>query len=66
MKYQPSRPREIESNVALAWIEMGAIIETEYGEENTYYVNAWGHEFYCKNYPDRIGLASYYDLPTLA
>jgi hypothetical protein len=31
----------------------GAITITDIGEENTYYVNEFGHLFFCKNYPSR-------------
>ena len=46
--------RELEQNTAAAWIESGAIRVTEYGNENTYYVNEFGHEFFCKNYPNDL------------
>lgn len=47
---------EIEENTAAAWIRSGAIRVTEYGSENTYYINEFDHQFYCKNYPQRWGL----------
>jgi hypothetical protein len=43
--------RELEENTANAWLKSGAIRITDVGEENTYYVNEFDHEFYCKNYP---------------
>jgi hypothetical protein len=51
---KPSRlvmPKEIEETTAKLWIKTGAIILTEEGSENSYYVNEFGHTFYCKNYP---------------
>ena len=44
--------KEIEEATANTWVSTGAIKPTSYGSENTYYVNEFGHEFYCKNYPD--------------
>jgi hypothetical protein len=43
--------REIGINVAQAWLAAGAITLVETGEENSYYVNEFGHRFFCKNYP---------------
>ena len=43
--------REIGINVARAWLATGAITLVETGEENSYYVNEFGHRFFCKNYP---------------
>jgi len=43
--------REIGINVAQAWLATGAITLVETGEENSYYVNEFGHRFFCKNYP---------------
>ena len=44
-------PREIEEATATAWLQSGAISVDCYGNENTYYLNEFGSEFYCKNYP---------------
>lgn len=44
--------KEIQINVAQAWLATGAITLTETGEENSYYVNEFGHRFFCKNYPE--------------
>jgi len=41
----------IEPNTAELWLSTGTITPTWYGEENTYYINEFGIEFYCKNYP---------------
>ena len=46
--------RELEQNTATAWIASGAIRVTEYGHENTYYANEFGHKFFCKNYPNDL------------
>lgn len=50
-KKQENKMREIEIVTADLWLSTGAIEITEIGNENTYYVNEWGHEFFCKNYP---------------
>ena len=44
-------PREIEDNIARLWLETGAIRVSDYGSGNTYYVNEFDHEYFCKNYP---------------
>ena len=49
-------PIEIESVTAETWINAGSIQVTEFGNENTYYVNEFGHTFYCKNYPQLYGV----------
>lgn len=43
--------KEIQIKVAQAWLATGAITLVETGEENSYYVNEFGHRFFCKNYP---------------
>jgi hypothetical protein len=43
--------REIEIKTAETWLASGAITISDIGNENTYYVNEFGHEFFCKNYP---------------
>ena len=48
-------PTELEENVASAWLSTGAISITEYGNENTYYVNEFDKRFFCKNYPQQYG-----------
>ena len=45
----------LESNTVELWLSQGTIKPTWYGEENTYYVNEFGIEFYCKNYPSQYG-----------
>lgn len=44
-------PQELEIETAELWVETGAIQPTRYDDENTYYVNEFDMEFYCKNYP---------------
>jgi hypothetical protein len=53
MKTKLDLPREIEIPIADLWLSTGAIAITDIGEENTYYVNEFGHLFFCKNYPSR-------------
>jgi hypothetical protein len=48
-------PRELEINTADLWLDQGTIWITETGCENTYYVDQFGTEFYCKNYPSDYG-----------
>ena len=43
--------RYIEQNTVDIWLTMGTIKISELGEENTYYVDEFDNEFYCKNYP---------------
>jgi hypothetical protein len=45
-------PKEIEIQTAELWLASGAITVCDIGNENTYYVNEFGHRFYCKNYPE--------------
>ena len=51
MKTKLNLPRELEIPTADLWLSTGAITITETGDENTYYVNEFGHLFFCKNYP---------------
>ena len=53
-------PREIEIPTADLWLSTGAITITDIGEENTYYVNEFGHLFFCKNYPSHDCQAQIY------
>ena len=41
--------REIERVTAANWLAKGVIWEVHCGEENTYYADEFGNEFYCKN-----------------
>jgi hypothetical protein len=60
MKTKLDLPREIEIPTANLWLSTGAITITETGEENTYYVNEFGHLFFCKNYPSHDCQAQIY------
>jgi len=44
--------RYIEQNTVDLWLSLGTIKISELGEENTYYVDQFDNEFYCKNYPN--------------
>jgi len=44
-------PREISEATVENWLASGAISVSDYGHENTYYLDQFGHEFCCKNYP---------------
>jgi len=43
--------REIEEKTAGLWLQLGTIKVTDTGQENTYYVDQFEQQFYCKNYP---------------
>lgn len=43
--------KEIEEKTADLWLSVGTIKITETGQENTYYVDQFENQFYCKNYP---------------
>jgi len=43
--------KEIEEKTADLWLALGTIKITETGQENTYYVDQFENQFYCKNYP---------------
>jgi hypothetical protein len=42
---------ELEEKTANLWLSLGTITIDETGQENTYYVDQFGNQFYCKNYP---------------
>jgi uncharacterized protein YvpB len=42
---------EIEEKTADIWLSLGTICVTDTGEENTYYIDQFDNQFYCKNYP---------------
>jgi hypothetical protein len=42
---------EIEEKTANIWLSLGTIWVTDVGQENTYYVDQFENQFYCKNYP---------------
>ena len=41
----------IEENTVSAWLASGAIQLQTTGNENSYYLDQFGNQFYCKNYP---------------
>ena len=43
--------RHIEQTTVDLWLTIGTIKISELGEENSYYVDQFDNEFYCKNYP---------------
>ena len=43
--------RYIEQTTVDLWLTIGTFTINELGEENTYYVDQFGLEYYCKNYP---------------
>jgi hypothetical protein len=42
---------EIEEKTASIWLSRGTIWVTDTGHENTYYIDQFGNQFFCKNYP---------------
>lgn len=42
---------EITEKTANIWLSKGTITVSSVGAENTYYVDQFGMEYYCKNYP---------------
>lgn len=49
-------PRELSEFTADLWLSIGTIQVSDYGNENTYYVDQFDHEFFCKNYPREVTL----------
>jgi hypothetical protein len=43
---------EIEEVTADNWMSIGTIWVTDTGSENTYYIDQFDNQFFCKNYPD--------------
>ena len=43
---------EIEIKTAETWLASGAITVSDIGNENTYYVNEFGHEFFARTIQD--------------
>ena len=43
--------KEIEEKTAILWLQLGTIKITDIGQENTYYIDQFENQFYCKNYP---------------
>jgi len=44
-----SSPRQLEVKTAQLWVNQGTIWETSRGEENQYFIDDFGHEFFCKS-----------------
>ena len=58
---------EIETKTAENWLASGAIRVTQRGEENTYYVTEFDHEYFAKNYPcHECGAAHQHQRPILS
>jgi hypothetical protein len=51
--YKSTLPKitEIEEKTADLWLSLGTIRVTDIGHENTYYVDQFDNQFFCKNYP---------------
>ena len=47
---------EIEQKTAELWILTGAIQLETTGNENSYYLDSWGREYFCKNYPEHYAV----------
>jgi len=48
--------KELSENTVFNWLTQGAIKPIYEGCENTYYVDQFNNEFYCKNYPNKEGV----------
>ena len=56
-KQQPiAMPSEIEQVTVDSWLLTGAIQLETTGNENSYYVDEFGHGFFCKNYPEHYNV----------
>lgn len=51
LKTALSKIVELEEKIADLWLSIGTITIDDIGQENTYYVDQFGNQFYCKNYP---------------
>jgi len=49
-------PREIEESTANTWLRSGAIQLETTGNENSYYVDQFDNQFFCKNYPEHYNV----------
>ncbi len=51
--YKSTLPKitEIEEKTADLWLSLGTIRVTDIGHENTYYIDKFDNQFFCKNYP---------------
>jgi hypothetical protein len=48
--------KELSENIVFNWLCNGAIKPIYEGSENTYYIDDFNNEFYCKNYPNQEGV----------
>ena len=48
--------KEISQITVDTWLSQKTIKITEYGNENTYYMDNFENGFYCKNYPKNYGI----------
>jgi len=50
---KPPLPKivELEEKTADLWLSLGTITIDDIGQENTYYVDQFKNQFFCKNYP---------------
>ena len=49
-----TKPQHIEAHTMRLWLDLGSVTVTSVGDENTYAINEFGHEFYAKDVPDPI------------
>jgi len=56
LPYKSTLPdiKEIEIQTMESWLATGAIILTDTGTENKYFVDQFGNQFYCKCYPQTL------------
>jgi len=56
MKYKTLSPlpRELSELTAATWLAQDTIRVTDYGSENTYYIDQFNIEYFCKNYPREV------------
>ena len=47
---------ELECKTADLWLKQGTIQIESMGAENTYYTDEFDQSFFCKNYPNPLGL----------
>ena len=49
-----TKPQHIEAHTMRLWLDLGSVTVTSVGDENTYAINEFGHEFYAKDVPDEL------------
>ena len=47
-----TKPQHIEAHTMRLWLDLGSVTVTSVGDENTYAINEFGHEFYAKDVPE--------------